>query len=70
MRSALGRVLAEDVVSPVDVPSHRNSAMDGWAMRGADLAAEGETTLTEIGVSFAGKPFSGRSSARANAFAS
>ena len=42
MRSALGRVLAEDVVSPVDVPSHRNSAMDGWAMRGADLAADGE----------------------------
>ncbi len=38
IRSALGRVLAEDVISPVDVPSHRNSAMDGWAMRGADLA--------------------------------
>ena len=37
IRAALGRVLAEDVVSPVDVPSHRNSAMDGWAMRGADL---------------------------------
>src|SRR5690349_6057922 len=33
--------------------------MDGWAMRGADLAA-GEATLTEIGVSFAGKPFGGR----------
>jgi molybdopterin molybdotransferase len=59
VRSALGRVLAEDVISPVDVPSHRNSAMDGWAMRGADLAA-GEATLTEIGVSFAGKPFSGK----------
>jgi molybdopterin molybdotransferase len=59
VRSALGRVLAEDVISPVDVPSHRNSAMDGWAMRGADLKAEGETTLEEIGASFAGKPFSG-----------
>ena len=35
IRSSLGRVLAEDVLSPVDVPSHRNSAMDGWAMRGA-----------------------------------
>ena len=33
IRDALGRVLAEDVLSPVDVPSHRNSAMDGWAMR-------------------------------------
>ena len=59
IRSALGRVLAEDILSPVDVPSHRNSAMDGWAMRGADLEADAEATLTEIGVSFAGKPFSG-----------
>ena len=59
IRTALGRVLAEDVVSPVDVPSHRNSAMDGWAMRGADLAADAETTLSEIGVSFAGRPFAG-----------
>ena len=59
VRSALGRVLAEDVLSPVDVPAHRNSAMDGWAMRGADLAV-GEATLTEIGASFAGKPFAGK----------
>ena len=60
VRSALGRVLAEDILSPVDVPSHRNSAMDGWAMRGADLAGERESTLQEIGVSFAGKPFGGK----------
>src|SRR5260221_10586840 len=59
VRSALGRVLAEDVISPVDVPSHRNSAMDGWALRGADLAS-GEATLVEIGASFAGKPFAGK----------
>jgi molybdopterin molybdotransferase len=59
IRSALGRVLAEDVLSPVDVPAHRNSAMDGWAMRHADLAAEGETTLQEVGAAFAGKPFAG-----------
>ena len=59
LRSALGRVLAEDVLSPVDVPAHRNSAMDGWAMRGADLKAEAEATLTEIGASFAGRPFAG-----------
>jgi molybdopterin molybdotransferase len=60
VRSALGRVLADDILSPVDVPSHRNSAMDGWAMRGADVAADREATLQEIGVSFAGKPFGGR----------
>ena len=59
VRSALGRVLAEDVLSPVDVPAHRNSAMDGWAMRGADLGA-GEATLAEIGVSFAGRPYAGK----------
>jgi molybdopterin molybdotransferase len=58
IRSALGRVLAADIASPVDVPAHRNSAMDGWALRGADV--EGEATLEEIGASFAGKPFAGR----------
>jgi molybdopterin molybdotransferase len=60
VRTALGRVLAEDIHSPVNVPSHRNSAMDGWAMRGADLAADAAATLQEIGASFAGKPFAGR----------
>jgi molybdopterin molybdotransferase len=60
VRTALGRVLAEDILSPVDVPAHRNSAMDGWAMRFADLGASGDTTLTEIGASFAGKPFGGK----------
>src|SRR5258706_13173671 len=60
IRSALGRVLAEDIHSPVNVPSHRNSAMDGWAMRGADLSSDSETTLEEAGVSFAGKPFAGK----------
>src|SRR6478735_20398 len=60
IRDALGRVLAEDILSPVNVPAHRNSAMDGWALRGADLKAEGETTLEEIGASFAGRPFNGR----------
>src|SRR6185503_8930057 len=59
VRGALGSVLADDLLSPVDVPSHRNSAMDGWAMRGSDLKGDAATTLTEIGSSFAGKPFGG-----------
>ncbi|HSC23423.1 MAG TPA: gephyrin-like molybdotransferase Glp [Casimicrobiaceae bacterium] len=59
IRAALGRVLAEDVVSPFDVPGHDNSAMDGWALRFADLAKDAETTLRRIGESFAGKPFTG-----------
>ncbi|MDE2343080.1 MAG: molybdopterin molybdotransferase MoeA [Betaproteobacteria bacterium] len=46
VRSALNRVLAEDVLSPVDVPAHANSAMDGYAVRFADLAASSETGLT------------------------
>jgi len=41
------------------VPGHDNSAMDGWAVRFADLATEGETTLTRIGESFAGRPYAG-----------
>lgn len=38
---ALGRVLAHDVVSPVDVPPWDNSAMDGYAVRAADLGDDG-----------------------------
>ncbi|MDE2400289.1 MAG: molybdopterin molybdotransferase MoeA [Burkholderiales bacterium] len=38
---ALGRVLASDVVSPVDVPPLDNSAMDGYAVRCADLPTDG-----------------------------
>ncbi|MEO8165373.1 MAG: molybdopterin molybdotransferase MoeA, partial [Betaproteobacteria bacterium] len=63
IRAALGRVLAEDVMSPVNVPQHDNSAMDGYAVRFADLQAEGETVLGIIGASFAGKPFTGSLSA-------
>jgi molybdopterin molybdotransferase len=56
IRQALGRVLAEDVISPVDVPAHDNSAMDGWAVRFADLSPDGETRLKNIGTAFAGRP--------------
>ncbi|MCL4798218.1 MAG: molybdopterin molybdotransferase MoeA [Burkholderiales bacterium] len=59
VRAALGRVLGEDVVSPVDVPAHDNSAMDGWAVRGDDLAPAGATRLREIGTSYAGRAFAG-----------
>jgi len=45
LRSALNRFLAEDVLSPIDVPAHVNAAMDGYAVRFADLAATGETEL-------------------------
>src|SRR6266566_2120457 len=59
VRNALGRVLAEDIVSPIAVPGHDNSAMDGYALRFADLKADGETVLKRIGESFAGMPWNG-----------
>ena len=59
VRAALGRVLAEDVVSPVNVPQQDNSAMDGYAVRFDDLRQDGEATLKVIGAAFAGKPFDG-----------
>ena len=59
VRNALGRVLAEDVISPIDVPAHNNSAMDGYGVRVADLAADAETSLKLVGTAFAGRPFAG-----------
>ncbi len=59
LRQALGRVLGEDVISSLQVPAHTNSAMDGYAVRSADLPASGEVTLRLIGDAFAGHPFSG-----------
>lgn len=59
VRDALGRVLAADVISPVSVPPHDNSAMDGYAVRHADLAADGDTRLTIVGQAFAGHAWAG-----------
>jgi molybdopterin molybdotransferase len=59
VREALGRVLAQDIVPAINVPGHDNSAMDGWAVRGADLNFSGEFFFREIGKSFAGKPYAG-----------
>ncbi|MDL2357283.1 MAG: molybdenum cofactor guanylyltransferase MobA [Pseudomonadota bacterium] len=56
LRSALDRVLAADIVSPISVPAHDNSAMDGYALRGADLRADGPTTLKVIATVYAGRP--------------
>ncbi len=58
IRSALGRILAQDVFSQINVPPHDNSAMDGYAVRGADLPLQGQVQLTMIGTSLAGKPCS------------
>ena len=59
VRSALGRILAADIIAPHDVPAHDNSAMDGYAVHFASLAAAGETRLNVVGTAFAGNAFSG-----------
>jgi molybdopterin molybdotransferase len=56
---ALGRILAEDVVSPHDVPPHDNSAVDGYAVFFDDLDAEGDTALPIAGRARAGHPLVG-----------
>jgi molybdopterin molybdotransferase len=48
LREAAGRVLAEDVVAPVNVPPFDNAAVDGYAVRAADLEGKGETRLTVV----------------------
>jgi molybdopterin molybdotransferase len=57
--AALGRVLADDVVSPISVPAHDNSAMDGFAFRGADLQAAGVSHFKVVGTALAGKAWQG-----------
>ena len=45
LRDAQGRVLAGDIIAPVDVPPFDNSAVDGYAVRAAGLTQNGETKL-------------------------
>lgn len=59
VRCGLGRVLAEDVYSPVAVPSCDNSAMDGYALRGSDLPTEGTRAFQLVGTVLAGQSFQG-----------
>ncbi len=56
VREALGRVLAQEIVPAIDVPAHDNSAMDGYAVRFADLGQP----LREVGTALAGRPFAAR----------
>jgi len=56
---ALDRVLAQDVISPVSVPPHDNSAMDGYAFAGSQLRADAPLVLRSVGTALAGKAWSG-----------
>lgn len=59
LRAGLGRVLAEEVRAALDVPPADNSAMDGYALRGADLPRQGSAQLAVVGAALAGAPFAG-----------
>ncbi|OGB00684.1 MAG: molybdopterin molybdenumtransferase MoeA [Burkholderiales bacterium RIFCSPHIGHO2_12_FULL_61_11] len=56
---ALGRVLADDVISPFDVPPHDNSAMDGYAFDGKQLRTDSTIELQVVGTALAGKAWQG-----------
>lgn len=57
---ALDRVLARDVISPVSVPPHDNSAMDGYAFAGEQLRPDVPLTLRSVGTALAGKAWVGQ----------
>lgn len=59
LREAVGRTLAADVISPMNVPPHDNSAMDGYAFDGGQLAAGQPLALRSVATVYAGTPFSG-----------
>ena len=57
--AALGRVTAQDVISPINVPPHDNSAMDGFAFDGAQLSDSQASSLKVVGTALAGKAWEG-----------
>lgn len=58
IRDALDRILHDDIVSPINVPAHNNSAMDGYAIKSSDIAND-SFSLKQVGIAFAGQPFQG-----------
>lgn len=59
LKESLGRILGEDLRAPFNVPPRDNSAMDGYALRSADLPGARQRQLTVIGTAMAGAPFAG-----------
>ncbi|MCP3870419.1 MAG: molybdopterin molybdenumtransferase MoeA [Gammaproteobacteria bacterium] len=59
LRDALDRVLATEIVSPINVPGHTNSAMDGYALSGNDLPESIPREYRVIGTAYAGAPCEG-----------
>ena len=57
LHQSLNRVLAQDIISTLNVPGHTNSAMDGYALSGDDLPETTTRQYQVIGTAFAGRPF-------------
>ena len=57
---SLGRIVAKDVISPIDVPPHDNSAMDGFAFKDQQLSSAENITLKVVGTALAGKAWQGQ----------
>ena len=56
----LNRVLAQDIISAINVPGHTNSAMDGYALSADDLPQTAPNQYSVIGTAYAGRPFDGQ----------
>ena len=59
LQEALGRITASAIRAPIDVPPYDNSAMDGYAVRSADLPSADECEFRIVGTVLAGKPHAG-----------
>ena len=57
--AALGRVTSQDVISPINVPPHDNSAMDGFALDGSQLSQTQVSSFRVVGTALAGKAWNG-----------
>jgi len=58
LMQAFGRIVAQDIISPINVPAHDNSAMDGFALDGKQLGSS-PLTLRVVGTALAGKAWQG-----------
>lgn len=60
IRQALHRVLARPLISTINVPSHTNSAMDGYAIHGDQIPSTDSIVFKQVGIAYAGRPYLGK----------
>lgn len=59
LKRALGLILSNSIISPINIPSDKNSAMDGYAFSSSDITHKQTFALSLVGYSWAGKPYLG-----------